>query len=136
MPLIKRFLIVDDNADGRSLLTRTLLRKFPQSLATECGDATTAVQTAKTERLDAIIVHRAGEVSGLELIPLLRHVVPAIPIVFVSGFDRSAEAVAAGATCFLNYDAWLRIGTVVNDLLRPEDPTADAAGIGAAPRRG
>ena len=61
MPLIKRFLVVDDNADGRSLLTRTLLRKFPQSLATECGDADTAILTAREEKLDAIIVHRDPE---------------------------------------------------------------------------
>lgn len=128
MPLIKRFLIVDDNADARSLLTRTLLRKFPQSLATECGDATTAILTAKSERLDAVIVHRAGEMTGLELIPLLRQVAPSVPLVCVSGIDRTREAMAAGASAFLNYDAWLGLGTLVASLL--ERP---AAGSGASP---
>lgn len=124
MPLIKRFLIVDDNADGRSLLTRTLLRKFPQCLATECGDAGTAVVTAQNEKLDAIIVHRAGEITGLELIPTLRKAAPETPIVYVSGLERKAEATAAGATAFLNYDAWLGLGTLVAGLIEPKAPTS------------
>ena len=113
MPLNKRFLVVDDNADARSLLTRTLLRKFPQSLITECGDATTAVLTARSEKLDAIVVHRAGEITGLELVSMLRKIAPHLPVVYVSGIDRSVEAQEAGASAFLNYDAWLGLGTLV-----------------------
>lgn len=118
MPLIRRFLIVDDNADARSLLTRTLLRKFPQSLATECGDATTAILSAQNERLDAVIVHRAGDTPGLELIQLLRKAAPGLLVIYVSGIDRTAEARAAGADAFLNYDAWLGLGTLVAQLLQ------------------
>lgn len=119
MPVIRRFLVVDDNPDGRALLARTLLRKFPESLATECNDAQTALTMARSERLDAIVVHRASEVPGLELIPQLRQLAPDVPIVFVSGYDRSEEAKAAGATTFLNYDAWLGLGTLIAGLLRP-----------------
>lgn len=122
MPLIKRFLIVDDNADGRSLLTRTLLRKFPQSLATECGDADTATVTVQTESVDAIVVHRAGETPGLELVTNLRAVAPKVPIVYVSGVERTEEALAAGATAFLNYDAWLRLGSLISELLELQSP--------------
>ena len=48
----------------------------------------------------------------------------------VSGIDRAAEAVAAGANLFLNYDEWLRIGTVVAELLagaQAEIVTGDSA---------
>lgn len=117
MPQIHRFLIVDDNADARSLLTRTLIRKFPQSIASECGDADTAILLARTEKLDAIVVHRAGEMTGLELIPLLRKVAPPLPIVYVSGIDRSQAAAKVGATAFLNYDAWLGLGTLIASLI-------------------
>jgi hypothetical protein len=39
----------------------------------------------------------------------------------VSGLDRSAAALKAGATVFLNYDEWLRIGTIVANLLPGEE---------------
>jgi hypothetical protein len=41
----------------------------------------------------------------------------------VSGLDRTQTAIEAGATTFLSYDAWLRIGTVVAELVppKPED---------------
>lgn len=126
MPLIKRFLIVDDNADARSLLTRTLLRKFPQSLATECGDANTALITVRSEKVDAIVVHRAGEVTGLELLPTLRKAAPDVPIILVSGIDRTAEALAAGADAFLNYDAWLGLGTLVSSLMNSRSARSTA----------
>lgn len=128
MPLIHRFLIVDDNADARSLLTRTLIRKFPQSIASECGDADTAVLIARSEKLAAIVVHRAGEVTGLELVPLLRKVAPAVPIVYVSGIDRSQAALKVGATAFLNYDAWLGLGTLIASLIDGTQPPTTASG--------
>ncbi|MES2695931.1 MAG: response regulator [Verrucomicrobiota bacterium] len=127
MPPIPRFLIVDDNADARSLLARTLIRKFPQSLVTECGDADTAILTARAEKLAAIIVHRAGEMTGIELLPHLRKVAPDTPIIYVSGIDRSRQAMEAGATAFLNYDAWLGLGTLVARLMDPSAPPSASA---------
>jgi DNA-binding NtrC family response regulator len=112
-----KFLIIDDNSDSRFLLAKTLLRKFPTAALIECGDDGTATTIAATEKLDAIVMHRTGEVTGLDMLPLLRRVSPDVPIVMVSGIDRSAAAMKAGATYFLIYDEWLRIGTVVAGLL-------------------
>ena len=112
----RKFLLVDENADGRSLLARTLHRKFPQSLTLECIDADTAVSTAKSENLDAIIIHRA-DLPGVEIIRLIRALNPTVPILAVSGFDRAKESAAAGANRFLNYDQWLLVGTVVAEML-------------------
>src|SRR4051812_41811809 len=113
----KKFLVIDDNADSRFLLTKTLMRKFPAAVLIECGDDGTAMSVAATERLDAIVIHRTGEITGVAMIPLLRQVAPEVPIVMVSGIDRSTEAVDAGATYFLHYDEWLRLGTVVSGIL-------------------
>lgn len=118
MPAPRKFLIVDDNPDSRFLLVKTLLRKFPQAVAQECQDGDAAVALAKSEKLDAMIVHRAAEVDGLTLIRMLRQVSSIVPIVMVSGIDRAKEAREAGANTFLSYDAWLRIGSIVDDLLR------------------
>ena len=117
MPSPRKFLIIDDNADSRFLLAKTLMRKFPATLVIECADTGTALAAAENEGPAAIIVHRTGETSGLELIPQLREANRSVPIVMVSGIDRTPEALAAGATYFLNYDEWLRIGTVVAGLL-------------------
>jgi hypothetical protein len=42
----------------------------------------------------------------------------------VSGRESCPGAIEAGATAFLNYDAWLRIGTVVEDTIRTEKANA------------
>ncbi len=131
------FLIVDDNSDGRFLLAKTLLRCFPRSGVQECVDIEAAVVFAKKMHPAAIVVHRAGGLDGLESIRRLREANPHAPIVYVSGYDHTEEAKQAGASCYLNYDAWLRIGTVVADLLpnhiAPEEGTVPMSDRSLAP---
>ena len=117
MPFPPKFLIVDDNADSRFLLVKTLLRKFPQAILQETQDGESAVAIVQSGTLDAVVVHRAAEIDGISLIRNLRQTNPSLPIVMVSGLDRSKAAIDAGANTFLSYDAWLRIGTVVNELI-------------------
>lgn len=114
-----KFLIIDDNPDSRFLLVKTLLRKFPQAVLQETQDGESAVSLLRDERPDAVVVHRATDVDGLTLIRMLRKLNAVVPIVMVSGIDRTQTAREAGASTFLNYDAWLRIGTVVSELLTP-----------------
>jgi CheY-like chemotaxis protein len=116
-----KFLIVDDNADSRFLLVKTLLRKFPQAVLQETQDGESAMALARAENLDALVVHRAAEMDGLSLIRMLRQVNATVPIVMVSGIDRTKAAIEAGANTFLSYDAWLRIGTVVAELLASKE---------------
>lgn len=113
----RKFLVIDDNPDSRFLLVKTLLRKFPHSVVQECQDGDDAVALGKTTPLDAIVVHRAADMDGITMVRTLRTLRPHVPIVMVSGIDRSQEALRAGANAFLNYDAWLRIGTLVAELI-------------------
>ena len=124
MPSPYKFLIVDDNPDSRFLLVKTLLRKFPQAILQETQDGESALALARSETLDALIVHRAAEIDGLTLIRHLRQASPLVPIVMVSGLDRTKSALEAGATTFLSYEAWLRIGTVVAELLATREAPA------------
>ena len=124
MPSSPKFLVVDDNTDSRFLLVKTLLRKFPKSVVQETQDAATASELAASDQVSAIVVHRAVDIDGVTLVRLIRDANPVVPIVMVSGIDRSKSAVEAGATAFLNYDAWLRIGSVVAELLEVGKPTA------------
>ena len=134
----QKFLIVDDNPDSRFLLVKTLLRKFPQAVLQETQDGPSSITLVRSATLDAVVVHRAAEIDGLTLVRLLRDANPSVPIVMVSGIDRSKTAIEAGATTFLNYDAWLRIGTVVAQLITARDavsaPSAESNAAAASGR--
>jgi CheY-like chemotaxis protein len=112
-----KFLVIDDNADSRFLLVKTLLRKFPTAVIHECQSSAAALAMAKTADLAAIISHRTTETAGISLLRELRQINPTVPMVMVSGVDRHDLALAAGADRFLLYDEWLRIGTVVDELV-------------------
>ncbi len=112
-PRPRRFLIVEDNSEGQFLLARTLKRKFADAHVQSCEAIDAALAAVQQEKFDAIVVHRTGEAEGVTVTRELRAIVPEAVIVMVSGRDRSPEAAAAGATRFLNYEEWLRIGTVV-----------------------
>lgn len=99
-----------------------MLRKFPRSIIHETQDSSAAVAMVTSNRLDAVIAHRAADVDGLALVRTMREANPAVPIVMVSGIDRSKAAIAAGANAFLSYDEWLRIGSVVAAMIANEKP--------------
>jgi DNA-binding NarL/FixJ family response regulator len=113
-----KFLVIDDNPDSRFLLVKTLLRKFPSAVIHECQSSATALAMAKSADLSAVISHRTTETAGIALLRELREINPRVPMVMVSGVDRRELALAAGADRFLLYDEWLRIGTVVDELMQ------------------
>jgi CheY-like chemotaxis protein len=122
-----KFLVVDDNPDSRFLLVKTLLRKFPQAILQETQDGESALELTRSQELDALVVHRSAEVDGITLVRMLREVNQTVPIVMVSGIDRSKTALEAGATTFLSYEAWLRIGSIVAEILPVKSDAAATA---------
>lgn len=128
------FLVIDFNHDSRFLLVKTLRRKFPQAMIQECDEADSALEFVRSRAVSAVITHRSFDTPGLELVRQLREVEPTIPIVMVSGVERSEAAMAAGATAFLHYDEWLRIGTIVEGLLASHAGAA-LSGMRMAPDR-
>lgn len=126
------FVVVDFNHDSRFLLVKTLRRKFASAVIQECDDAEKAIEIARAVNLAAIITHRTYDMLGAELVRRLRDADPRVPIVMVSGIDRESEALAAGANCFLHYDEWLRIGSVVEQHMRPSNETDQEATAGGA----
>lgn len=129
-----RFLVIDENTDSRFLLVKTLLRKFPSALLQECHDADTAIATARSDKLTAIVAHRTYDYDGVTLVALLRRANPTVPIVMVSGIDRTPQALAAGANAFLSYDEWLRIGSVVGEVLEKPEESSGPAPVEPMPR--
>jgi ActR/RegA family two-component response regulator len=121
MSEVPEFLLIDDNADNRFLLAKTLLRRYPNALIQECQDSQPALVAARRASLTAAVVHRAADVDGFPMIEMLRGARPTLPILFVSGADARSKAIEAGASAFLNYDAWLNVGVAVDDMLRAAD---------------
>jgi CheY-like chemotaxis protein len=116
------FLVVDDHAESRFLLVKTLQRKYPGAQIFEASSEQQALGIARRADLSAIVTHRTVDVPGIELVREFRDVNPRVPIIMVSGIDREEAALAAGANLFLHYDQWLRIGTLVESLLNPASP--------------
>lgn len=129
-------LIVDFHAESRVLLARTLLRKFPDAMIEEFDDAEPAAERVRQGGVTAIVTHRTFDMSGADLVRRFRSLAPHSAIVLVSGMDRSEVALAAGADAFLHYDEWLRIGTVLAEILAAKASNravADIAPAGARP---
>ena len=123
MPAPLQFLVIDDNADSRFLLVKTLLRKFPSAVIQECQSSAAAHAMAQSAGLAAIVSHRTTETAGIDLLRELREINPHVPMIMVSGVDRHDTALAAGADGFLLYDEWLRIGTLVERLIQERSRT-------------
>jgi len=113
----QKFLVVDHHRESRYLLVKCLLRKFPAAEIKEAEEGDAAIELARARDLDVIVTHRTREYFGTELVEKFRQVNDAVPIVMVSGIERTVPALAAGADRFMLYDEWLRIGTLVKELL-------------------
>jgi DNA-binding response OmpR family regulator len=114
----RRFLIIDQNPDSLTLLSRTLVRKFPHAVIVECVESDDAVRYARVQHFDAIVVHRALGMSAQDTVRGLREANANFPIVMMSSVDQTEVAVNAGASSFLHFDAWLMLGSVVADLIK------------------
>jgi CheY-like chemotaxis protein len=112
-----KLLIIDDEPDNLLLLSKTLLRKFPNAVLVECRSAEAAVNILQTERVRLVIAHRAHEASGAELIRTLRNANAEVPIIAVSQSGQKDQALAAGATRFHLFEEWLMIGNAAAALL-------------------
>ncbi|MDO8545534.1 MAG: hypothetical protein Q7S40_34255 [Opitutaceae bacterium] len=123
-PTHKDFLLIDADADGRVLLARTLLRVFPRAAIVECQDLETAVNLLVTHEFDAVVSHRAIGADPEKLVRAIREQKRNVPLLAVAGNDRRKQLVLAGATMFLSSNEWIRVGTVVADMLAPQPAIA------------
>lgn len=112
-----RFVIADHNLEGRFLLAKTLFRKFPDCIVLECATSAAALNAA-SDKVDIVIVHSTGDVSGPELVDMVRMIAPTVPVIGTSGNPNlKAAFVEAGATRFVESSEWPLMGAIVSDLL-------------------
>ena len=117
----RRFLVIDDDSRGLFYVSKTLLRHYPDALVQECQDLKTATGLVRdlpaTEHQTVVIAHGTLQSRGSELVAALRAEHSSVPIVWMGDSAESRLSQAAGATRFLDKEAWLLIGTTVDALL-------------------
>ena len=116
-----KFLVIDADDDSRILLERALLRRFPNCALLECASLGAAFELVRNGPPTAILVHRADGMDGASAVRELRKVFPTLPIVMVSVYDHSRDALAAGATRFLLREDWARTGFLFEELLKSDE---------------
>jgi CheY-like chemotaxis protein len=90
------FLLADDNADGRYILSKTLLRRFPSAKITEATESADVITTARSRPVDAALLHRTADLDGLSLVQMLRAAAPELLILYLSGnykFGAAARSI-------------------------------------------
>lgn len=111
------FVVIDDNADTRFIVVRSLSKTFPGATIDECWQAQPALDAAGAPRVSAAVIHRTMEMTGLYFTQLLRKTNLTVPILMVSGVDRTPAALAAGANSFVPFDQWQRIGLTIAEMI-------------------
>jgi len=118
------FIIIDDNRDGHFVLARALFRHYPAATTHEYRDFESArdplAALSEGGGRAVVLLHRTPALEGAALVRAVRGVHPSVPVVALGHPSTGKEALAAGATRFLDYEAWLGLGTMVKELERTQ----------------
>lgn len=117
MPGFQRFLLVDNVAENRFLISKALLKAFPDAVVSECQDTATAIALISSESCNVIIVHRARDLDGTTFIDLVRRYMPRAPIVLISEEATPPGSSQGAANRVVSWDAWQSIGSVCAELI-------------------
>jgi DNA-binding NtrC family response regulator len=102
MPL-KKILVVDDDADVRSILTKILSEKGFQT--DEASSGKDAIEKATSEDFDiAILDLMMPEISGMDVLIELKKVKPKTKIIMITGFatiDNAVQSIKKGASDYI-----------------------------------
>lgn len=102
-----KVLLIDDDPVFRQTLARTLTRRG--CLCHEAGSREQALLQLQAHRPDACVLDlRMGEESGLQLLPQLLQVMPALKVLMLTGYSSIAttvEAIKRGAVNYLTKPA-------------------------------
>jgi len=116
------FIIIDDNRDGKFTLSRALFRHYPTNTIHEYRDFESARPPLTALPEDGgkavVLLHRTPNLEGPELVRCVREVQSRVPVVALGNPAVAKQSIAAGASQFLDYEAWLRLGTTVKELQR------------------
>jgi DNA-binding NarL/FixJ family response regulator len=112
-----RLFVFAHSANERLLYARTLAQAFPQASIAEFGSTASALLAAQAAMPDAALVHFNNSPETVEVIASLRRQCPRLPILAISGVDRTSRALATGATRFMLAQDWRLLGQHISELV-------------------
>jgi two-component system response regulator PilR (NtrC family) len=95
-PLKRRVLVVDDDPGVRASLTYFLEEWDVEVLAVQDGHTALAIFAGKRFDLIFVDLYMPG-MTGLEMAALVRRLDPGIPIILITGWASTLEAIAVAA---------------------------------------
>jgi CheY-like chemotaxis protein len=128
MPGFHRFLLVDDVAENRFLVSKALLKSFPDAVVLECQDSSTAISLLRHDQCDVAVVHRTRDLDGVTFIDLIRRCCPRASTVLISEESPLPDPDRIGATQVIGWDTWQMVGPVCAHIIAQ---AAERADVGA-----
>jgi len=120
MASFRSFLIIDNDPRSCLLVSTTLSRHYPNAVIQSCHEESAAIRLVHdlpaTEQQTVVVVHQTLDQGGRELVTAVRAANSSVPIVWMGHLQDALQAAAAGATRFLDQEAWLSIGKTVKGL--------------------
>jgi len=114
-----QFLLIDDNRDGRCVIARAVQRKFHEAPLHEFVTFAAALPLLRSLETDPgswiVVTGQTSEHDPVALAAAVRAVHPQV-LLIVLGHNQAAAALAAGATHFLEYEAWLLLGRLIEGI--------------------
>lgn len=111
-----QFLVIDDNRDGRCVVARAVQRKFHEAPLHEFATFAAAAPVLQGMAADPgtwiVVTGQTSEHAPVALAAAVRAMHSRVPII-VLGHNEAAAALASGATHFLEYEAWLLLGKLI-----------------------
>jgi DNA-binding NtrC family response regulator len=118
--MVRQFIIIDDNRDERFVLSRALFCHYPAATLHEHREFDSArdalVKLPGDGGQAVVLLHRIPGAEGVGLIRAMRELHGQVTMIALGDPADARKALEAGATQFLDYEAWLRLGTLIKGL--------------------
>jgi len=94
LAIVRRILVVED--DGEVLRAVSHMLNYLGHAVTECGHAEEAFRLVQAEPFDLLLIdYRMPEMTGLDLIVMLRQEGCNVPVIMMTGYPATEERVTA-----------------------------------------
>jgi DNA-binding NtrC family response regulator len=118
MVMPTRLLVIDSDTQRRSLIIRTLARRFPNAITLEASDVKEAKITAISPTIDAVVGVASEQCAGTALIQSIRKADEWMPILIMDDLQYKEQLLSGGATAFLRREEWLLADSTLGRILK------------------